>query len=180
MPRDARVKRSETSVAALHAALEDALTNSHQYSSNLEFVKSLKSQGALAEYSDRSRGIQVSSINTMKRNADRVVPGGFLALDDLRKRVIVAFARETTQRVPRRKTKDELLQREADQKAVEITLREDLELLTFALDRALTQAIAYAARADATVAALCQREQREIFDMLSLRKTPKAEKKAKS
>lgn len=180
MPRDKRVERNAASVTALHAALENALLNPSLPSSNLQFVRCLKSQGKFAQYADQSRGIHASSINTLKRIADQVLPGGFTALDELRKRVIIALAREATPAAPKPKTKAELLRRAEDQERVEVVLREDLELLTFALHRALTQAIAYASRADPTVAALCTREQREILDMLSLRKTPRAVKKAAS
>lgn len=169
------LQRNMASIVALCSLLQDVLRNPALYSSNVLLKTSLQSQGALARYSDASKGIFASSINSLKRHAIKV-DGGFAALDDLRKRALNGLTELAQAAQIQPITKAGLLRQSDKQHRLEIILREDLDLLTFLLKRALSQGRAYAAKADPSVASLCQREQREIHDMLSLKKTITKEK----
>lgn len=149
-----------------------ALTHPSRLSNDNEFLSALNSQGSLARYSNVDHGIVGSSLNTMKRLANELVPGGFEGLDGLRKAAISTFVTEPLNETgPGRSSKAALLNKVSRLESSVEMLRGDLLLLTLALDKSLRQGKEYASNAEEHVRIRCNKEQRDLLDMLTLRKT---------
>lgn len=133
----------------------------------------LSAQGRLAKYVHSQRGIQACSLNTLKRSC-ALLPGGFTALDELRCRALAAIKEDQgpTQEIEA-SSKRKLQERTQRLQAKLQAATEDLLLLTRLLERSMRQARQYAV--DSKSAGLlerCAREQAELRDMSTMRKTP--------
>lgn len=64
--------------------LIEVIKNPASFKDDSELKTSLKSQGALAKYSNSDRGISPCSLNTLKNAAESLLTRGFVELDELR------------------------------------------------------------------------------------------------
>jgi hypothetical protein len=174
MTLDKRVERNILSVMSLQDFLRDVIRNPVQYLNNDKLCLALKSQGTLSKFSDESRGIYASSLNTIKRIAEYTLDGGFDTLNRLRLGAQDAIADEKSKGKRSNKTNVTGLRmrvNELEQKNQQ--LQQDLLLLTLLLEKALMQGKSYAQKsADESIRVLCIREQHDLLDMLSLQQHP--------
>lgn len=166
---DPRVDVHRRSILALHAFLTELATNPQKdiYSESVAGV--LKSQGSLAAYEDHAKGITKMSLNTAKRIANTVVPGGFTELDRLRQRCVDLLNRKPKAPRPGYGTKEELQRQKQDSEQEAAVLRQDLLICTKVLELSMRQGRRYANAAGGSVEALCRKEQRELFAYLTAR-----------
>lgn len=168
---DKRVEKNNQSVLNLRDLLRDITLSPDKYLEQTLIIQSLNSQGLLAKLSDKSIGIFPSSINTQKRIAENVVDGGYDALDRLRINALLALEKKThTNEQPNKETKAGLLLTIKKLESEKQSIRNDLLLLTLAFEKSLRQGARYASQAETSIQALCKKEQRELLDILSLRK----------
>lgn len=168
---DKRVEKNSQSLLAIRDLLNDVKNYPEKYLENSSIIEALRSQSLLAKFSDKSKNIYASSINTHKRIAQNLLEGGFESLNKLRTSAQMALASSAhTKKLANKKTRFGLLQKIALLDSEKQMLREDLLLLTLAIEKSLRQGARYASQSNASVQALCLKEQREILDMLSLRK----------
>jgi hypothetical protein len=158
------------SVIALAKLLRDAVSNPAKYLSNQTFAAALRSQGALAKYSESS-SIVPMSLNHQRVIAEAAV-GGFDVLDRLRKEAANAIAGESIrQERGNARTKQGLIARVRELEGQVALLKQDLLLLQRAYDTRCVQARNYAAAAPPAIRALCAKEQTELNAMFSLRRS---------
>lgn len=170
MSTDKRVERHTQSLLALQELLKEVLSTPSHFYNNKELYSALKSQGALSKYEDKARGVEASSLNTLKRICARGLPGGFDALDRLRATALQAVEQG------QQKTKQSLKVTRIDkgQRNNELetqcqTLQEELLLLNYLLEKSLRQARNYAEQTmDKNTLFICEREQKEIRAYLTL------------
>lgn len=169
MKVDKRVQRNTESFNALCGLLKEVIRNPAPYGRDGTLREALRSQGSLAKFESSTLGIVASSLNTMKRIAERGSIGGYADLDLLRIRAQEAIEKEAAKtNRPKRNTKSELEKRISELKQERLRLQEDLLLLTYVLEKSLTQARNYASQAsDPAILIRCKREQRDLLDMLS-------------
>lgn len=173
MKIDKRVEKNTLSVIGIRDLLQAVIQSPITYVNQQSLLQALISQGALAKYSDESKNIYPSSINTVKRIAEKVLDGGFDALDRLRKAAHDAITKEQFKdKKSNKASKVGLAKRVEELEMQNQIIREDLLLLTMAFETSLNQGFRYAMKGDASLQALCKREQRELFDMLTLRRHP--------
>lgn len=145
--------------------LNDVISNPASFNSQAGLPEALRSQSALAKYTNPRYKIIASSLNTFKRNCALYAPGGFADVDRLRKQAAIALSRASNPEKARRKTQKELisfLQKEISSMGV------DLLVLTNLLTRSMNQTRYYACLStDNSVLALYEKERREIIDMLT-------------
>ena len=166
-------KQKEEGLSNLEALLREVINDPMSHSENKDLLFALGSQGSLAKYSYTERGIFGSSLNTLKRRSDVTTVGGFAALDSLRKAALTALTKKSVQSThPGRGSKAYLVEKVENLEGTIQTLKEDLLLLTFVLEKSLQQSRTYADYATESVQAMCKKEQRELFDIISLRKIP--------
>ncbi|WP_110946406.1 hypothetical protein [Pseudomonas bohemica] len=111
-------EKNANSVYALRDLLGAIAENPQRFSGDQDLLKALKSQGALAklqyrfEYAGVMANKEAMSTNTLKTYAEKLLPGGFQVLDELRLNAITALASTLEQGKPSNKrTKYGLLQR---------------------------------------------------------------------
>lgn len=170
LKRDRRVDKNTKSVLALAEFLRTLIQAPTSVSVDDTLVFALKSQGALSKFEDERREILPSSLNTLKRIAESCIPGGFEALDRLRLSALEAVRAERS-KANRSTKKDKigLAKRVNELEAGKQLLLQDLERLTMAFQKSLKQGRNYAKQSNKpSVIALCSREQRDLFDELSL------------
>lgn len=174
MREDPRVARNTLSVAALRDYLREIIQEPAKFITDTELRQVLNSQGALAKLSIDSRGIRASSKNTLERIADNSLAGGFAALERLRRGAIDAIdSYKANAQKSNKITKHGLLKRVKELETANLQLRQTLLLHTMVLDKSLAQACIYATESGKPhVLARCEREQRELKDMLSMRENP--------
>ena len=174
MKTDKRVERNTQSIIALRDYLREIIQNPNSFCENTTLLESLKSQGALSKLNDEPRGIFVSSLNTVKRIAERALEGGFDALDRLRIGAQDAIAAEKAKGHRSNKiNKIGLCKRVKELELENQQLRQDLLRLTLAFEKSLAHGRDYAREPNkSTALALCERQQRELRDGLSLRQHP--------
>lgn len=173
MSTDRRVIQHGRSTVALVKLLREAIGSPAEHLQVPGLTAALKSQGALAKFGAAESGITSSSLNTVKRIANDVLDGGFDSLDRLRRAALDALTRASAKTTRSNKVdKAGLTLRTEELEGDNQSLRQDLLLLTFVLEKALRQAQNYAAKGDSASQSLCSREQRELLDMLSLRRSP--------
>lgn len=170
MQLDARVERNTESVRALAALLREVIANPSAWDNDVAVRASLVSQGALAKLTQTNRGIRPSSINTIKRVASQSLPGGFEALDQLRRNALETLKKHTeTSNNPTRRSKADLGEKLKNSELKNQLLRQDLLVLTTVVERCLSLARAYASAAkDPAIMAKFQKERRELLDMTSV------------
>ncbi|WP_155742513.1 hypothetical protein [Variovorax paradoxus] len=159
------------SIIALKELLIEVVARSGAYV-NAPIANHLKSQGALASFSDSDHRIVGGSLNTLKRSC-LLVEGGFPALDRLRKCALAAIKNHTSSLEHPPKTAKAALAGRAERAELELqTAREDLLLLSFLLERSLHQGKLYATDSkNAAIEARCSKEQSELRDMTTLRRS---------
>ncbi|MFI5305272.1 MAG: hypothetical protein ACHQYP_10835 [Nitrospiria bacterium] len=174
MKPDKRVERNTQSILRLRELLREIINNPARFTEDASLREALKSQGGLSKLTVESRRIFSSSLNTVKRIAETALEGGFDALDRLRLGAQEAIAEERTKINRSNKiTKIGLRKRINELESTNQQIRQDLLIITHALEKSLAQGRNYAFQAENnSMHALCTREQREIRDMLSLLRNP--------
>lgn len=81
---DPRTLRNIKSVEALIELLRGIISEPQTFINNQELFSALRSQGGMAKYSDTTRNVSPSSINTLKRIANEHFDGGWKRVDSLR------------------------------------------------------------------------------------------------
>lgn len=170
MSSDKRVERNSKSIVALRDYLRDIVKQPASVSDDRDLLIALKSQGNLSKYSNEIRGIQGSSLNTIKRISEYCLDGGFGALDLLRRAALEAIATSAIDASRSNKeSKAGLTKRVQELETENQILHEDLLRLSSALITSLIQGRNYAAKSEKpSVLALCTREQRELRATLAL------------
>jgi len=164
-------------VSHLEELLREIINDPGPHRDNKDLLFALSSQSSLANYCDTERRIHGSSLNTLKRRSDATTVGGFAALDLLRKSALTALTKKLVQDAhPGRGSKAYLAEKVEDLERTIQTLNEDLLLLTLVLEKSLQQSRTYAEYATDSIRALCKKEQRELFDIISVRKIPDSAK----
>jgi hypothetical protein len=139
-----------------------------------ELKVALGSQGGLSRYGAPSLGITGCALNTLKRSCT-IIPGGFPALDALRRHAERALREPDERAAPRADTKRELQDRVTRVKLERDAATEDLALLTRMLEVSMHQTRMCALESgDPALIERCRREQEAMRDMLSLRQTSSA------
>lgn len=174
MSIDKRVERNTQSVLALYQLLRDVVSNPALYTHNKLLRDSLISQGSLSKFNDESMCIIASSLNTIKRIAEATLDGGFDSLNRMRIGAQESLIKEENKKTRSNKVdKIGLSKRVKELECENLSIRQDMLLLTLAFEKSLSQGKIYAQKTEIpAVIALCKREQRELLDMLSLRHHP--------
>ncbi|HEY9269144.1 MAG TPA: hypothetical protein VIO39_06820 [Methylotenera sp.] len=168
---DKRIEKSNQSILGLRSLLRDICMNPGNYLKDENLTQALKSQNSLSKLSVPEKSISPSSINTLKRTSESILEGGFEALDALRKSALNAIERKMYEsKQPDKETKTGLSLTIKKLEHEKQSLRNDLLLLTLAFEKALRQGARYALLADSNTQEKCKKEQRELLDILSLRK----------
>lgn len=173
---DKRVERNKQSIFALCSYLQEVAQTPDKIVDE-ELIAALKSQGALAKYSNQMRNIVSSSINTMKRICAQYLDGGFDALDRLRVITLRTIEDSRNRNTSSNKiTRKYMVQRIKELKLSNQKLKQELLLITQLLEISMRQARYYANQSmQDSLRILCEKEQQEIRAHLSLSNTCKAE-----
>lgn len=154
----------------LHSIVEKFQLLENVYTSPNDFSKedrdlvlqACKSQGSLALFSSDERGIESSSLNTMKAQANRVLDDGFVGLDRIRKNVLTKLehlaAREAR---PNRGIRAELLLKISEQEQTIQKMNDSITTMTAKLDEIMR--FAYSIARDTDQLEKIKRMQRELF-----------------
>lgn len=164
-----RRSEDEASLRSLLELLEDARRDAGKHSADDSLISALKSQGALAKYSNQDRSIKGMSLNHQKRIAG-IVLGHYEILDAARKAArsaILSFRERELRGKVRSKARMAIRVSELEEELR--VLRQDMFILQRAFDIRCLQARRYAAEASLVVQNLCAKEQKEIVATLSLR-----------
>lgn len=175
-PHLTRHQANRLSVLALHELLQDIIRSPSGFSGNESLKNALRSQGALSKWSSQEKKIVGSSLNTLKRIADKVLDGGFEAIDQARIGALEAMrVAENREKHSSKSTKAGLQIRITDKDAEHQQALQDLWHVTSALSKALIQWRRCAEQSGSPSAiALCEREQKEIRARISLCNLPVA------
>jgi len=167
---DKRVENNTRSLFALRDFLVEITQDPVLFISDEQLPNILMSQGALSRYSDKSRGISASSINTIKRTCEKVFDGGFDAFDKLRVDAIYAIKSEHQQKnKPKKVTRESTAARIVELQNSNRSLKHDLFLMTHLLEVSMRQSRYYASQSlQDSLPPLCEKEQKEIRAYLSL------------
>lgn len=168
MTIDPRRERNIESVKNLASFLADVYKNPKDHLSDEALFSCLKSQDKISKFENPERGILSSSINTLKRSAEEVLPGGFRDLDDLRRISLDKLIEcQVESRAVNKETKTAIKKRLAQAGDDVHKLREDLLLATHAIRLSLKYGRSYAEKSnDASVLSQCEADQRYIFEFL--------------
>ena len=171
MTTDKRLQRSCESATARFKFLSEIIEAPQCFKGDEQLVSALRSQGGFANYKNTEHGINSYSLNALKQAADKSLNGGFKALDLLRTHAREALlAQEIANTAREGRNKADLEARIIYFKEEIQALKEDLETLTWALSKSLSQSKSYANAANvASVSARCKKEQNELITMLSTR-----------
>jgi hypothetical protein len=175
MKIDKRVEKNIASVNFICQLLKEVIKNPESYLSQESLRKALLSQGALSKYLDENRSIYPSSLNTLKRSADRLLPDGFEGLDKLRRHAyqVLADFQSKKENSVKKDSKFLLNEKIAQLKKENQELKEYLYLLTNTLSISLVQGATYAKQSNIpTLFARCKKDQNELLRTLSLIKIP--------
>lgn len=156
----------------LYEFLRKIISSPSEFNGDNNLKNVLRSQGALAKFKDERFNIVGSSINTMKRQAELHIPGGFMHLDQLRLNALRALSEHVARKnKTTRNTKSDLTKRLTELISENQLLREDLLLVTFVLEKSFRMVREYANELEGPDVARCKKEQRVLLDMLSLKQT---------
>lgn len=165
---DPRIQRGTASLRALSALLSSVIRSASAHRGR-PIETALRSQSALARFSDDTLGITATTINSHKRAALHVFPRGFEDLDALRRAAREALAAASPGAGPAKKaigTRSAL----RDLKDQLRIAKQDLWIYSSALKRSLLQARTYARESNLPhVMARCEKEQRAIVASIGLR-----------
>lgn len=171
----ARRQRDISSVKRSLELLSEAVADPAAFTSDRRLEDAVSSQGALAKLSDKDRNIIAMSLNHQRKVAEEL-PGGFLALDRLRRAVKCALESQKARERPASGTsKLGLKARIVELEALVLSLQQDLIIVQRAYDHRCAQARSYAKGASAAILALCEKEQKELeatFSLRSVHSTP--------
>ena len=171
MSTDARVRKSANSMLALNKLLTKVIAEPEKYLCDEAIVAALATQSSMAKFESEELGIVASSINTLKRISESELEGGFAALDSLRSTALDKW-KVLQQASLKRKTRLYEVQAELVQIKAQLKIaQQDNWTISNAFRKSLRQAKYYAKQAsDPHVLALCEREQKELWAMFSLRR----------
>jgi len=174
---DKRVAKKGLSVLALKTFLQQIVQKPGSYTNEANIVEFLKSQGSLSKYDDEDRAIYGSSLNTVKRVANSVIDGGFETLDRLRVSALEAVNTHKIRTASSNKVTKAGLKNQKNEKDHELQQAlQDIWHLTMVIRKVSQQANSYAQEScNPVIIKRCEREQRELRSMLSLRKHPVAD-----
>ena len=175
MGTDARVRKNTNSMLALNKLLTNVVADPEGYLCDEAIVAALATQSSLAKYESEKLGIVSSSINTLKRISESELEGGYAALDRLRVAALDRW-KALQQNSLKRKTRLYEVQAELEQVKAQLKIaQQDNWTVSNAFRKSLRQAKYYATQAgDPRVLALCEREQKELWAMFSLRRKDQA------
>lgn len=164
--------RTQKSVGALFDFLKKIIDNPDPYIKNDKLISALRSQGSLAKLDLPEQQIFATSLNTIKRNADYSIPGGFQALDARRLTALeLICAASTLARKPKKRSKSEL---EAKNKILQQALmqaRSDIRTLAAALRDAIRYGQQYAKDSEKpSIQLTCEKQTAELLHRFSLTK----------
>lgn len=172
-PKAERAIRRQSDVRSVEALcnfLRSICINPSAFVNENILDAALRSQGALAKYSNESLGIKAMSLNHQKDLSIEVV-GGFDILNDLRTSAIQALTSERARLMRgNRINKAGILARVRELEEERLLLLQDLTILQRAYDLRCQHARQYASQADTATQARCVKEQREIDISFSLLK----------
>jgi hypothetical protein len=81
---DKRVEKNKQNVENIKKLLLSICNKEKDYSKDKELLKALSSQNGVAKYENKEFNISKSSLNTIKRTAEKIYPNGFEEIDRLR------------------------------------------------------------------------------------------------
>jgi hypothetical protein len=135
----------ENYARALFTFLVAVQSKPELYLNNLELADGLKSQGSLAALRIDDHDIHPCALNTLKKSAQLVIPGGFGELDALRKSVFERLQHASrAANHNRRETRAYYKQRLDDALQENAQLKEDLWHISRAFYKAMLNARSYA------------------------------------
>jgi len=172
--RAARRQVDLVSVKALGELLRSAASSPATHLKNESFLAALRSQGALAKYSDDTLSIRGMSLNHQRLIAESAL-GGYEELDQLRRAALKSVLNCAARSAHANKSTKVGLSARVKELEAELSLfKQDMAVLQRAYDLRCVQARNYASTATASVQALCAKEQRELDATFSLcrRSTP--------
>jgi methyl-accepting chemotaxis protein len=121
-----------------------------------------KSQGSLALFSSDELGIEPSSLNTMKAQANKVLDNGFVSLDRIRKNVLTKLEKLTAREArPNRGTRAELLLKITEQEQTIQKMNDSITTMTAKLDEIMR--FAHSIARDTDQLEKIKRMQHELF-----------------
>lgn len=137
---DKRVEINTASVIALKDLLLEIPKHPDEYLKDLYLLSSLKSQGAIAKYSNENKDIFATSINTVKRISNDCIEGGYEKLDSYRINALEAISRHIAKSEKSNKTTRIGLLKRVDELEMEnLRLKEVNFSLLDALSLAVTE-----------------------------------------
>jgi len=165
---------NKKSVQAVFQFLITVIREPEGFINDQKLLSALTSQGRFYRTDIEGYNIHGLSLNTVKKIANENVDGGFEALDRLRIRVLEELVSHNALANKSNKiTKTGLTKRvkELEQKLLQSD--QDKLLLTRLLMKSLAQAKNYVLHQNGqVVVSICEREQRDILNMLSLLQLP--------
>jgi hypothetical protein len=168
--RTARRQADLVSVKALGELLRSVASSPVTHSKNESLLSALRSQGALAKYSDDTLSICGMSLNHQRLIAESAL-GGYEVLDHLRRAALESVLNYTARSARANKSTKSGLSARVKELEAELSLfKQDMAILQRAYDMRCVQARNYASTASASVQALCAKEQRELDATFSLRR----------
>ncbi len=170
--RAARRQDDLLSVRALGKLLQTAISSPAASAQDDAFLVALRSQGALAKYSNGPLSIRGMSLNHQRLIAEYAL-GSYEALDQLRKAAQESLLNHAARSARANKSTKAGLSARLKELEIELaTFKQDMAILQRAYDMRCVQARNYASTASASVQALCAREQKELDATFSIRRRP--------
>lgn len=163
----------EESVLAIFSLLKEISADPSIHKNHEGLRDSLNRQAALAKLSLPECNIYpIGALNTLKRVSDKVLrdQGGFLQLDDIRKKTLSKIQKfEEAPKPLRPESRDNLRIQLAQAKAKIIILKEDLAFISERFIVALNLAQRCAAAADELTQATFKKQRLELLNSMGLR-----------
>ena len=78
------LKKNQKKVYSTIQLLKDVISSPEKFTCDDDLLKALKSQSAIAQYTNHDRDIKSCSLNTLKVNSNHFLERGFISLDELR------------------------------------------------------------------------------------------------
>lgn len=173
----AHLEISNSSVVARVRYLESIIQSPAKYQENMTLLVALKSQGGLAKLSVSEPFIAPMSLNTLKNRANDLLPGGFTAIDNLRRLASKAIHDLSTAKSasPSSLTKQGLKDKVKAQEMIISQLWDEIALVTNIFRESIIVAQQFAEKCpDPADLSLFKKRRRELLSMLSLSKQPLA------
>lgn len=170
----AQLEISNRSVLARVGYLESIIQSPAEYRENIALLTALKSQSGLAKLSVSEASISPMSLNTLKNRADDLLPGGFKAIDHLRRQAAKAIHDSTLEKPASSSiTKQDLKDKVQAQEKIISQLWDEIALVTNVFRESVTLAQQFAEKCpDPADLSLFKKRRRELLSMLSLSRQP--------